>query len=740
MARMIRFWVLCALLSSALGAPALAQTRAIGVEERPTGERVDERRVALVIGNGAYDTGRLRNPVNDAAAMSAALQGAGFEVTLLKDAGFLDIRRAIRGFGAALKRGGVGLFYYAGHGVQVKGANYMIPTDTEITAAEDVEAEGLDVNRVLAKMASAGNRLNIVILDACRNNPYGQSYRGARSGLAQTRAPSGTYIAYATAPGQVASDGQGANSPFTEALISAMGREGLKLEDVFKEVRGQVQTASRGDQVPWTSSSITGDFYFKPGQRGKPKIAPPVTPVASDRDALYWSSVKDSDEAGDFAEYLKQFPDGTFTGLAKRRLAALTLAPVRLEPVERMFVTVRNANVRAAPRVASAKLATLASGTEVFVRGRTADGKWLRVERDGTSLGFIYAPLLKDKEAREAARKQAEEEAERRRLASAATPVGKPKIAPPVTPVASDRDRDALFWSSVKDSGEVEDFAEYLKQFPDGTFAGLAKRRLAVLTPSAVRKPKIASPSTPVVGTYSLRPGETFRDCADCPQMVVVPSGSFMMGSPESEEGRFGNEGPRHRVKIPAPFAVGRFEVTFSEWDACVSDGGCGGYRPADIGWGRDRRPVIFVDWNDARRYVSWLSQKTGHGYRLLSEAEWEYVARAGTTTRYHWGDDYRSDRVVDGGKMELVGRYASNRFGLHDVHGNVFEWVEDCWNDSYAGAPADGRAWVSGDCSRRVVRGGSWSNYPRDLRAAGRDWYWAEIRDGIGFRVVRTL
>jgi formylglycine-generating enzyme required for sulfatase activity len=692
MARMIRFWVLCALLSSALGAPALAQTRAIGVEERPTGERVDERRVALVIGNGAYDTGRLRNPVNDAAAMSAALQGAGFEVTLLKDAGYQDIRRAVFSFGGALKRGGVGLFYYAGHGVQVKGANYLIPTNAQITAAEEVEVEGLNVNNVLARMASAGNRLNIVILDACRNNPYGQSYRGARSGLAQTQAPSGTYIAYATAPGQVASDGQGANSPFTEALISAMGRAGLKLEDVFKEVRGQVQTASRGDQVPWTSSSITGDFYFKPRQRGKPKIAPPVTPVASDRDALYWLSVKDSDEAGDFAEYLKQFPDGTFTGLAKRRLAALTPAPVRLEPVERMFVTVRNANVRAAPRVASAKLATLASGTEVFVPGRTADGKWLRVERDGTSLGFIYAPLLKDKEAREAARKQAEEEAERRRLASAATPVGKPKIA---------------------------------------------------------------SPSTPVVGTYSLRPGETFRDCPDCPQMVVVPAGSFMMGSPESEEGRFDWEGPRHRVRIPAPFAVGRFEVTFSEWDACVSDGGCGGYRPKDRGWGRDRRPVIYVNWDDAKHYVSWLSKKTGHGYRLLSEAEWEYVARAGTTTRYHWGDDYRSDRVADGGKTEPVGRYASNRFGLHDVHGNVSEWVEDCWHDSYAGAPADGRPWVSGNCVERVARSGFWMaigtssdgvipvwrNHPEDLRAAARSRYRAEARDnGVGFRVARTL
>ena len=235
--------------------------------------------------------------------------------------------------------------------------------------------------------------------------------------------------------------------------------------------------------------------------------------------------------------------------------------------------------------------------------------------------------------------------------------------------------------------------------------------------------------------------GETFKDCADCPEMVVVPSGSFMMGSPESEEGRRDNEGPRHRVTIPAPFAVGRFEVTFSEWDACVSDSGCGGYRPEDEGWGRDLRPVINVDWNDAQRYVSWLSKKTGHGYRLLSEAEWEYVARAGTTTRYHWGDDYRSDRVADGGKTEPVGRYASNRFGLHDVHGNVWEWVEDCWNGSYAGAPADGRARVSSDCSGRVVRGGSWLANPRGLRAAFRIGGGAVLRvDFIGFRVVRTL
>ncbi len=259
------------------------------------------------------------------------------------------------------------------------------------------------------------------------------------------------------------------------------------------------------------------------------------------------------------------------------------------------------------------------------------------------------------------------------------------------------------------------------------------------------------------------RVGRKFRDCSECPEMVVVPSGSFTMGSPGGELGRSSDEGPRHRVRIDYRFAVGVYEVTFAEWDACVSAGGCGGYVPDDENWGRGNRPVINVSWEDAQSYVRWLSQRTGERYRLLSESEWEYVARAGTTTSRYWGDSssdqcryangadaaakrHQSEWSVascDDGHYRTapVGTYMANKYGLHDVLGNVWEWVEDCWNASYTGAPADGSAWESGNCSERVLRGGSWDDGPRLLRAAYRLWSPTGRRyDYNGFRIARTL
>ena len=250
-------------------------------------------------------------------------------------------------------------------------------------------------------------------------------------------------------------------------------------------------------------------------------------------------------------------------------------------------------------------------------------------------------------------------------------------------------------------------------------------------------------------------PGDTFRDCGDCPEMVVVPSGSFMMGSPSGEEERGDNEGPRHRVRIARAFAAGVFEVTFREWDACVSDGGCGGYRPDDK-WGRYEHPVINVSWDDARSYVEWLSGKTGKQYRMLSESEWEYAARAGTETAFHTGRTISTEEAnYDGrsiygsgqkgqrwGKTTPVGSFEPNGFGLYDMHGNVWEWVEDCWNINYRRAPDDGSAWLRGDCGKRVMRGGAWFLPPDMLRSAMRyrDHSWSRTRHYYGFRVARTL
>jgi formylglycine-generating enzyme required for sulfatase activity len=248
----------------------------------------------------------------------------------------------------------------------------------------------------------------------------------------------------------------------------------------------------------------------------------------------------------------------------------------------------------------------------------------------------------------------------------------------------------------------------------------------------------------------ALKPKDSFKECAkDCPEMIVVPAGEFMMGSPATEKGRYDNEDPQHPVTIAKPFAVSKFDVTFDDWDACVAYGDCDP-RVSDSGWGRGRQPVINVSWDDAQRYVAWLSRMTGKPYRLPSEAEWEYAARAGTQTAYPWGDDIGKGNANcsgcgsqwDGKQPAPVGSFAPNRFGLHDMHGNVWQWIEDCYHERYERAPQDGSAWTEdADCSRRVVRGGAWINSPQYLRSAFRHGS-PTVSRGFdrGFRVGRTL
>jgi formylglycine-generating enzyme required for sulfatase activity len=230
--------------------------------------------------------------------------------------------------------------------------------------------------------------------------------------------------------------------------------------------------------------------------------------------------------------------------------------------------------------------------------------------------------------------------------------------------------------------------------------------------------------------------------------MVMVPAGSFTMGSPLSEKNRNVNEGPQRRVTFERPFVVGKYALTFEEWDACVADGGCDGYRPDDRGWGRARRPVINVSWNDVQAYVKWLSGKTGKSYRLLTEAEREYVTRAGTTTPFWWGDSISRQQAnydgAAGAGTVPVDSFQPNPWGLYQVHGNVWEWTQDCMHPDYNGAPLDGSvAWITGaECSARRIRGGAWNFHDgSSARAASRFAVTVDSRtDWLGFRVGRTL
>ncbi len=289
---------------------------------------INSKRLALVIGNAAYKESPLANPVNDARDMSQLLTELGFQVIYRQNASQAEMKSAIREFGNKIVKGDVALFYFAGHGAQVNGENYLIPVDAVITKEEEVEYESVNAGLALAQMASAANKLNIVILDACRNNPFARSFRSQTRGLAQISAPAGTIIAYATEPGSVAADGKGKNGLYTEELLRTMRVPGLKIEDVFKQVRVGVRNRSQGKQTPWESSSLEGDFYFNQPGDNTPKVierveAPVATADVSSIELKFWESVERSKDPKDFEAYLRKYPNGNFVELANNRIKSL---------------------------------------------------------------------------------------------------------------------------------------------------------------------------------------------------------------------------------------------------------------------------------------------------------------------------------------------------------------------------------------------------------------------------------
>ena len=551
-------------------------------------------RVALVVGNSTYaHLGRLPNPENDAADTAAALRRLGFEVTTAQDADRTSLNEALRVFTRESVGADIALIFYAGHGLEMDGVNYLVPVDARLERDTDVRFETVALDDVLA--ATAGASLRMVILDACRNNPLARSMQrtvarrsvsgGSFGDLNEDLLGDETLVAYAAAAGTTAADGRGRNSPYTSALLAYL-EQPLELSAVFRRVRARVLESTDGQQRPHEYGSLLREHYLT-GVSG-----PAPVPVAA--------------------------ADGA------------------------------------------------------------ADGAAARLQQE------------------------------------------------------------TVFWQSIMASTNPADFEAYLAQFPDGVYGGLATNRLAEFRAAA------ADPDRP----GPVEPGSVFRDCAGCPEIVVVPPGRFRMGCVSGIR-CFDSHLPVHEVSVPS-FALSKYEVTFEEYDRFARD--TDRRQPDDHGWGRGRRPVIDVSWDDAVAYAAWLSAETRARYRLPSEAEWEYAARAGTTTQYSWGQEIgRNQANCDGcgspwdnERTAPVGSFPANGWGLHDMSGNATEWLEDCrqpnWN--YVGAPPDGSAWTTGgDCSLRIIRGGGWYGRPFQLLLAGRTFLRADGGGSCcGFRVARTF
>ena len=656
-------------------------------------------RVALVVGNSAYaHVGELPNVANDVTDMSAALKQLGFEVTAERNLGGEELNEALRLFGRRSSGADVSLVFYAGHGLEIDGANYLVPVDARLELDTDVEYEAVPLDRVIR--ATAGSGLRLVILDACRNNPLAQSMRrtnatrtisrGSLAEPAEGLLRDQILVAYAAEAGRVARDGTGQrNSPYTAALLRYLTQP-LELHQMFRRVRADVLDSTGEEQRPFEYGALIGDHYLR---------EPDPDPTT---EILHWQTIAGSLNPGDFEVYLQQWPNGQFAPSATTRLRDLRDAA--------FWNTI----------AASRNPADLEAYLQQWPTGQYAS---------------LASSRLRDL-------------------------------------------RDTRFWEAIAGSEDPADFRAYLDEWPDGQYVPLATNRIRTLAETVER----IGAGTDPRGIVTLpdptlpAPGTVLRDCSDCPELVVLPPGTFRMGSTEGQL----DEQPVHQVRLRS-FALGRHEVTRRQFQAFVratghTGDGCNLIRDdtrlrwvSGASWSSpgfnqgDDHPVVCVSWEAARTYVQWLSRATGERYRLPSEAEWEYAARAetalGAWVRSRTQCDYANgaDRALIGdmggwplpvvncsdgaSQTAAVGSYTPNAFNLFDMLGNVWEWTADCLHDDYGGAPNDGSAWTqAGDCRRRILRGGSWDTARRGIRSANRYWNDNRASNLFGFRVAREV
>jgi formylglycine-generating enzyme required for sulfatase activity len=683
---------------------------------------------ALVIGIDRYTKGwpTLSNAVKDAQVVAQELREKGFQVSLKTDLTSDALRRELRSF-FAIKGSDPDarlLLWYAGHGHTMDGEGFLVPADAPPATDPTFLVSSLHMRDFGGLMRLAKSKHVLSVFDSCFSGTIFQARSGAAPAAItrKTTKPVRQFLTSGDAGQQVRDDGS-----FRELFVRAIrgderadvnsdgyvtGEElGLFLSQRMATLTSAAQTPKYGKLHDVKFDQ--GDFVFVlPGGSGTASASATVTSSGTSAEVAFWQSIQDSKNPAMFEEYLRQYPSGRFAGLARLKIEELkttrvaSLPPAvtfQVTPLDEEMVAAKNANVRAEPTTTAEKIGRLSAGTTIGVTGRTkvSGAAWYRVALAGNRTGYVFGTLL----------------------------------------------------------------TEVVAVVP--------------LQPS----PQV-SPVKPAVGVFPTKPryepGDTFKDCRECPEMVVVPPGSFRMG--DLSGGGDYSEKPIHSVNIGYKFAVGKYEVTRGEFAAFIRESG---HRMEDGCWVRnaveremeadgsknwrnpgfkqtDRDPVVCVSWNDAKEYARWLGRDSGVRYRLLSEAEWEYMARASSTSKYPFGNsegslcehgnaadrstgvDWRNKSCSDGyGEQTApVGNFKPNSFGVYDTVGNVLEWVEDCLYDNYNGAPTNGSSWTgSGECRHRVLRGGSWLYKPRAVRSASRAGIEPDFRSSYnGFRIARAL
>lgn len=843
-----------------LSGVAIAILAASALPVLAAGAAPEEKRVALVIGIGKYQFApALPNPDNDARRMAEAFRRVKFEVDELYDPDYRTLARALRAFGLKAQKSDAALVFYAGHGVQIDHDNYIIPADAKLEREHDLLYEALSLDLFLGEVSQA-KKVGILLLDACRNNPFvermSRSYSiagraaGVQKGLARVdKVPRNTIVAMATRADEVAEDGDGENSPFTQAILAHLQIPGLELSLFFRSVRDTVLKATNYRQEPYVFSSLGAEpFYFYPRPPNRPPVigaiaelqvtdvagpTPLAIPRPTDPDddpltvrviglprsgeirldgkvatvndvvslekfmtATYKSDGKSLGRVGTFDFLVEDGRGGNVMGILPITVTSSNHPPVvEAERIVRIYPGAFGIAQPTDPDGDRLTITITALPSRGMVRnGGTVikNGDRLRPQ-DLTTLTYTADPGTSGDVGM--LRYTADD-------GRGGTAEGRVKVQVAELEESSDLVSEGKLSRQLLDKGRPDEIQSFLSLFPDSRHAAELRQRQQELiasgapnsgwagagqppAPPAAAKPVAAStpppaapspapasetarigaaveaqataaaatpdpprtvPETRVAAAGVVAPPKvgradqtTFQDCPTCPVMVKVAGGSFTMGQASDDP----STAPAHKVTL-RPFAIGQHAVTVAEWKACTGDGGCT-FMPRMVK-AADNTPVHNISWDDAQRYVIWLSLKSGRHYRLPSEAEWEYAARGNTTTRYWWGNDVGVALAncrdcggnQDRGTPLPVESFKPNPFGLYDVNGGVAQWVADCWFPNYQGASSDGSAREQKNCQQRVLRGGSFRTDRNGITAAARNYYDASVRYiEHGFRVA---